>query len=471
MWNFDCVKEQIAVIDDRNDRLTYHELSEHGKNLCRAVGKRCLVFQICGNEMGSLIGYTGFLNGRIVCAMLKADLDENMMLGLYRQYCPSFIWTSAKYREYPFYEECEKVYEDHGYILLRTPYKELPALHEELALLLTTSGSTGSARFVRQSYANIRANTDSIVEYLHLDSSERPITTLPMNYTYGISIINSHLDVGATILLTDRSIVQREFWEFFAEQGATSFGGVPYTYEMLKRLHFMQKELPTLRTMTQAGGKLLPELHREYAQYARDNGKEFVVMYGQCEATARMAYLPPEDSIRKAGSMGIAIPGGRLELLDAAGNRIEEPGRTGELVYYGDNVTLGYAESREDLSLGDERGGRLETGDMAYRDEDGYYFIVGRKKRFLKIYGNRVSLDEAERLVKGKFQEIDVACGGVDDRMDIFLTDMQRADEVKRFLAQKLGFHGSVFRTVPLEEIPHNESGKVLYKELEKYSK
>lgn len=471
MWNFNCMKEQTAVIDDCNARLTYRELSEHGEKLCRAVGKRCLVFQICGNEMGSLIGYTGFLNGRIVCAMLKADLDENMMTSLYHQYCPAYIWTSEKYRRYPFYEECEKVYEDYGYVLLKTPHKEMPDLHEELALLLTTSGSTGSFRFVRQSYGNIRANTDSIVEYLHLDSSERPITTLPMNYTYGISIINSHLDVGATILLTDKSIVQREFWNFFETQGATSFGGVPYTYETLKRLHFVQKELPTLRTMTQAGGKLHPELHKEYAQYAKDTGKEFVVMYGQCEATARMAYLPPKDSIRKAGSMGIAIPGGRLELLDAAGNRIEEPGRTGELVYYGDNVTFGYAESREDLSLGDERGGRLETGDMAYRDEDGYYFIVGRKKRFLKIYGNRVSLDEAEQLVKGKFPEIEAACGGVDERMDIFLTDMQRADEVKRFLAQKLGFHISVFRVVYLEEIPHNESGKVLYKELEKYSK
>jgi acyl-coenzyme A synthetase/AMP-(fatty) acid ligase len=322
---------------------------------------------------------------------------------------------------------------------------------------------------VRQSYENIEANTASIVEYLELDETERPITTLPMNYTYGLSIINSHISVGSTILMTDKSIMQKEFWNFFKEQKATSFGGVPYTYEMLRKLRFMRMDLPSLRTMTQAGGKLTPELHEEFAQYAKSNGKKFVVMYGQCEATARMGYLPAKMAVEKKGSMGVTIPGGEFALIDVNGEKITQPFVTGELVYDGKNVTLGYAECGEDLIKGDERHGHLQTGDMAQFDEDGYYYIVGRKKRFLKIYGNRVNLDEVERLIKGKFDGLDCACAGVDDHMYIFLTESARADELKSFVLEKTKLNPAAFKTEVIDEIPKNDAGKTLYRELEKY--
>jgi acyl-coenzyme A synthetase/AMP-(fatty) acid ligase len=290
-----------------------------------------------------------------------------------------------------------------------------------------------------------------------------------MNYTYGLSIINSHIWVGATILITDKSLMQKEFWSFFKEQKATSFGGVPYTYEMLRKLRFMRMDLPSLRTMTQAGGKLTPELHEEFAEYAKSNGKKFVVMYGQCEATARMGYLPSEMAVEKKGSMGVAIPGGRFTLIDVNGEKITQPFVTGELVYDGKNVTLGYAECGADLIKGDERHGHLQTGDMAQFDEDGCYYIVGRKKRFLKIYGNRVNLDEVDRLIKGKFDEIDCACAGVDDHMYIFLNESGREDEVKSFVSEKTKLNPAAFKTVVIDEIPKNDAGKTLYRELEKY--
>ena len=282
-------------------------------------------------------------------------------------------------------------------------------MHDDLALLLTTSGSVGSPKFVRQSYKNIAANTASIVEYLHLDTAERAITSLPMNYTFGISVINSHLMVGATLVLSPYTIMQREFWTLMSEQKVTSLSGVPYTYEMLDKLRFMRRDLPDLHTLTQAGGKLSPELHQKFAEYAQAQGKSFVVMYGQTEATARMSYLPPELSLTKVGSMGIAVPGGKFSLIDADNQQIIEPGVVGELVYEGDNVTLGYAQSRGDLAKGDEFGGRLLTGDMARFDEDGFFYVVGRKKRFLKIFGNRVNLDETERLIKSHFCDLDCA--------------------------------------------------------------
>lgn len=445
-----------AVVCDGGMVVSYAELKRMTDEWAAKVPPRSLVFLLVGNNIDSLVAYVACLNHGIVPLMLDAKIDGQLLQRFIDVYHPDFIWRPM----------------DAGYVLeprntLNTrkgegcipcdpcfPWFEKKSLFPDLALLLTTSGSTGSPKLVRQSYKNIKANTASIVEYLKLDPSERPITTLPMNYTYGLSIINSHLAVGATILLTEKSIMQREFWNFFSEQGATSFGGVPYTYEMLEKLMFFRRKLPSLRTMTQAGGKILPALHQKFAEYAKREGKNFVVMYGQCEATARMSYLPPERALDKVGSMGIAIPGGRFEIVD------------GELVYYGANVTLGYAECAEDLAKGDERHGRLETGDMARVDEEGFYYIVGRKKRFLKIFGNRVNLDETERLIKGQFRDLDCACGGVDDKMRIFITDQTQVQAVRDFVAEKTHLNFSAFDVQFLATIPKNASGKTLYSEL-----
>jgi acyl-coenzyme A synthetase/AMP-(fatty) acid ligase len=218
--------------------------------------------------------------------------------------------------------------------------------------------------------------------------------------------------------------------------------------------------------MTQAGGKLSPDLHKKIAEFAQASGREFFVMYGQTEATARMSYLPSEKSLEKYGSMGIAIPGGEFELIDENGEIIEENETVGELVYKGDNVALGYAECGADLSKGDEFSGVLITGDMAKRDSDGYYYITGRKKRFLKLFGSRINLDETERLLDSRFKDIDCACGGIDDKMTVFLTDSDKAAQVIDFLVEKTGFHHTAFTAVVVERLPRNEAGKILYSEL-----
>jgi len=422
------------------------------------------VFVLCSNTAGAVIGYTAFIQHRIVPVLLHAHLDTELLTELMDTYCPVYIWLPEELAGR--FQEMDKTYENYGYVLLKTGYKTSYPMHEELGLLLTTSGSTGSPKLVRQSYENVKVNAGQISEYLELTDGERPVTTLPMNYTYGLSIINSHLSVGAKLLLTERGLMDRKFWDFMTEQRATSFGGVPYTYEMLERLRFFEMDLPYLRTMTQAGGKLPPELHRKFAEYAREHGKHFVVMYGACEATARMGYLPPERALEKCGSCGIAIPGGTFYLVDEDGQRIEEPRVAGELVYEGRNVTMGYAQCGADLIRGDERQGRLETGDMAERDADGFYFIVGRKKRFLKIYGNRVNLDETDRLIRAEFPLLDCASTGVDDHMEIFVTDASVSDQIKTFIAAKTNLNPAAFEVHTVEHIPRNDAGKVLYQEL-----
>lgn len=469
VWNFDEYKCNTALRDEAGAVLTYAQLMESGEKIYNAIGRRCLVFSFCENSIGSVVGYAAFVNNGIVPVLLNSHMDRELADELITRYKPSYLWApvaqAADFEQY----QAEMILEMFGYMLMRTSFDVEYPLHKELCLLLTTSGSTGSPKFVRQSYTNVLENARSIVEYLQLDETERPITTLPMNYTYGLSIINSHFLAGATLLLTDKGLMQKEFWNFFKEQEATSFGGVPYTYEMLDRLRFYRMDLPSLRYSTQAGGKLTPELHRKFAENAQEKGTKFIVMYGQCEATARMGYLPADKSLEKCGSMGIAIPGGTFHLIDVEGQDITEPHITGELVYEGANVTLGYAECGEDLIKGDERGGILQTGDMAQFDEDGYYYIVGRKKRFLKIYGNRVNLDEIDRLVKAHFDNIDCASAGVDDHMYLFVTDETIAEDVKSFVVHKTGLNPAAFKTVVIEEIPKNDAGKTLYKELAKY--
>jgi hypothetical protein len=224
---------KTAIKDDSGYSLTYGDACRTIREFDDLKLPRSVIFCLCENCAGSLIGYMAFENNRQVPLLLSAGLDEGLRTNLENMYTPSYYWVpERKSGEIGG----EKIYEAYGYVLLKTDFPKEYPLYDELGLLLTTSGSTGSPKFVRQSYANILDNAQSIVQYLKLSADERPITTLPMNYTYGLSIINSHLLVGAAILMTEKGLMQTEFWSFFREAGATSFGGVPYTYEMLEKL-------------------------------------------------------------------------------------------------------------------------------------------------------------------------------------------------------------------------------------------
>lgn len=465
IWNLKQFGNRTALLDDNGKAITYNQLSDETSALAKKIGHRCLVFVLCRNTIGSVLGYVSFVNNGIVALLLNSNFDDTLLSKLIDTYRPLYLWIPISKTAH--FVNYIKEYETFDYALLKTNFSDC-SLYNELALLLTTSGSTGSPKFVRQSYANVLSNAEAIVDYLNIDSNERPVTLLPMYYTFGLSVINSHLLVGATLLITDKTLMHSELWKFIKEAKATSLSGVPYTYEMLDRLRFYRMDLPSLRTLTQAGGRLSPKLHEKFSQYAADSGRKFVVMYGQCEATARMSYLPSERSCEKIGSIGIAIPGGCFHLIDADGSVIDEPDADGELIYNGPNVTLGYAECIDDLAKGDERNGVLATGDIARFDSDGFYYIVGRKKRFLKIFGNRVNLDEVDSLVYGEFG-IDMASAGVDDHLYIFVTLEKYAEQVRSFVIDKTKLNPAAFKIKVIDRIPKNESGKTLYSELSKY--
>ena len=464
---FDLIKfkDNTAVITDKGERLTYGELDAQAAKFAEAVKDKGLLICLCENRLGSLVGYVGCLKFQIPIVLLDGGKEAGSIKNLVEIYQPEYLWLlENRVGDY----EGERVYEYANYVLLRMQYAqeiEKPEINPELALCLTTSGSTGSPKFVRLSQENVKANAEQIAEYLEIDENERPVTVLPSYYSYGVSVINSHLIKGATLLMTEGTIAQREFWIFMKENQATSISGVPYTYEMLKMLRFFRMDLPYLKTMTQAGGKLNKDIAKEYIEFAQSKGKRFFVMYGQTEATARMSYLPLEHALDKYASIGIAIPRGKFSLIDVNGNAIEESDVDGELVYEGPNVSLGYAECRADLAKGDENHGVLHTGDVARRDADGYYYITGRMKRFVKVWGNRCNLDATEQLVKAITTSC--ACVGVDDKITIFVTEPGLEDAIVKLLVEKTGFNNRAFTVKVIDAIPVKSSGKIDYQTMQ----
>lgn len=454
-------QDKVAIRDDSGYSLTYADACRTVEEFKALNLPRSVIFCLCENCAGSLIGYMAFENNRQVPLLLSAGLDEELRSRLESMYTPGYYWVPER-REQEI--KGEKIYSAYGYVLLKTEYEPYP-LNDKLSMLLTTSGSTGSPKLVRHKYGNLEANAENVAKvFAWRPDEENGICDLPMNYTMGLNVINSHLVVGASVLMVKANLMDPGFWEFIKANGGTSFCGVPFSYEVMRRIGFDQMDLPRLRTLAEGGGKLTDKMFRWIATYARDSGKRFCATFGTSETSARMAFLNPDLALDKIGSIGKAIPNGELFLLDETSE--EDGSTTGELGYRGPNVTMGYACCREDLMKDDEFCGEYHTGDIARRDAEGFYFIIGRKGRFLKLFGLRVSLDETERILKTQYPNADFVCTGDDQRMNIFCTDEAIRDEVVPFISAKTNLYKSAFRVIVIDTIPRNEYGKVRFAEL-----
>ena len=340
-----------------------------------------------------------------------------------------------------------------------------PRIAGDLAVLLSTSGTTGSPKLVRLSHRNIAANATSIAQYLEIDGGERAIASLPIHYSYGLSVLHSHLVAGASVMLTDHSIMQPEFWSDAARWGVTSFAGVPYSYAILERTALLRTSMPeTMRTLTQAGGRLAPESVTELHDLMGERGGRLWVMYGQTEATARISYVPPQALPDKAHTIGIPIPGGRLSVRSGT-QLATEPDVEGELVYHGPNVMLGYATQPEDLAGEDTQGGELRTGDLGCFDADGFFRVTGRIKRIAKVFGMRQNLDEIESAASA-YGPVAAADGG--DRIVLWCeadADIE-PDDLRRAVARRFGLNPRAFEVKEIEELPRTAAGKLDYERL-----
>jgi long-chain acyl-CoA synthetase len=348
-----------------------------------------------------------------------------------------------------------------------------PALAPEWpALVLYTSGSTGTPHGVVQTFRNVDANARSIVEYLGLTADDRALVALPLYYCYGRSVLQTHLLVGGSIFLDSRMAFPRSVLESLAAEGCTGFAGVPLTFEIFRRqVDLSAIEFPRLRYLTQAGGAMAPSTI-DWVRSAFRPARLFV-MYGQTEATARLSYLPPERAEDKRGSIGIPIPGVELRILDEAGAELP-PGEVGELVARGANVTPGYlGEPEETAAI--LRDGWLWTGDLAERDPDGFFYHRGRAKEILKIGGHRASPIEIEQVVAQHPDVAEAAVIGVPHELlgevpHVFVVLRPGATPVEadlvRFCRGRLPAYRVPVGVTFVETLPRNESGKLLRAEL-----
>jgi acyl-CoA synthetase (AMP-forming)/AMP-acid ligase II len=425
--------DQIAVLTETTS-LTYRELAEQVAAVASQLGAtRRLVLLETRNDLSTLVHYLGALAGDHVVLPMSAGRSHP---GVLRCYDPDVVLG------------------DHGIDERRLGSTH--RLHPDLALLLSTSGSTGSPKLVRLSRCNLVANAKAIADYLDIRETDRAATTLPLSYCYGLSVVHSHLLRGAGLILTDRSVVDEQFWALFRRRRGTSFAGVPYTFEMLERIDFDGIDLPDLRYVTQAGGRLSPERVHSFAELGTRKGWQLFVMYGATEATARMAYLPPDLAQTHPGSIGRPIPGGSftLEPLDGW----SDPD-VGELVYHGPNVMMGYARGSADLALG-KTVDTLHTGDVARRNLDGLYEVIGRSGRFVKLYGLRIDLQRVESALSA--EGVTAFCIDDGDRLAVAAVGSGEP-AVQRITVSASGLPAAAVRVITMPELPLLPSGKPDY--------
>ena len=412
---FDLGRDGTAVVDEGRE-VSYRELAALSADAVKGLKPQTVKVVVNGQDLATVATFVGCVNSGVVPLMVPATMDPALLARL------------------------------------RSMYEGKPT-SPDLALLLTTSGSTGSPKLVRISRANLRADNEMSERLFSLDAATRMTMILPICYAWGLSVACAVLKAGGALVMTRRTVMDAELADVMLAAGATHLAGVPYMYEVLDRFRFFEREFPALRGLLVSGGALAPALRRKFAEEAKARGISFSEGYGQTETTGVMSTIRTDLLPERIGSIGRAGEGGRFRIDD------------GELVYEGPIVAMGYAVCAEDLLGGDEWKGVRRTGDLASIDSEGYVTLSGRASRFLKIFGNRVSLDEVENLVKDGFPGAGCAATGADGDLRVFVASAA-PEEVERFLVAKLHFNATVMKVRAVDAIPLNANGKTDYPKL-----
>jgi acyl-CoA synthetase (AMP-forming)/AMP-acid ligase II len=435
--------ERPAVVTPAGS-LTYAELAGRVTAAREGLGRtRRLVLVEAENHLDCLVAYLGALAGNHAVLLVPGAAPGGSR-ALVERYDPDVVAGPGP----------------GGWSVRERRPGSRHLLHHDLALLLGTSGSAGSPKLVRLSRENLTSNAEAIAAILGIADDDRAITSLPVSYCYGLSVVHSHLQRGASLVLTGLSVLDDGFWDLVARHGVTALAGVPHTFDLLDRIGWRAMDLPSLRLVTQAGGRLAPDRVRRYAELGAARGWDFVVMYGQTEATARMAFLPPALAASRPAAVGVPVPGGSFRIEPdgtppADGAPSAAP--VGEIVYTGPNVMLGYAETPADLALG-RTVTELRTGDLGLIAPDGLLEITGRRSAITKLFGIRVDLERLDADLAA--QGVRACSTGTDEHLDVALAGCGRPDQVRADLARQLGLPAFAIRVAELAEIPRLPSGK-----------
>lgn len=432
--NFSEFKKRTALIENKI-KVSFDEIIKYSKTLHKKIDDNSVSLLIADNNINFVKGYISFLEKKKNISILADESFDNKFFNkIVIAYQPNYIFLPLRLKK--FFKLYKVIYKFSDYIVLKTSFIKHKNLNFKNFLLLSTSGTTQNPKFVRLSRQNIETNVKNIIKYLKITHSHTTITTMPLGYSYGLSILNSHLKAGAKTIITKRKIFEKEFWEILKSEKVCSFGGVPEFYEFLQKLNFKKRIGKSLKYMTQAGGKLSEESLKFYGRVCKEKKIKFYTMYGQTEASPRISYLNWNNFFKSFGSVGRALAGCRLILKDKKGKVINKANKAGEIYFYGKNVFLGYANSLKDLYKDDEMNGELITGDIGRYDKLKNLYILGRKDKIVKIFGKRCNLGDLEDFLKKK--KLLVKCKYNKPFLEIYTNLVNQEKKIKKFSSEFL---------------------------------
>ena len=463
--SFNKYNKNIAIIDKEYSNLSYKQVLIETDKIKKKIKNRSLILIVSENSIGSLLAYLFCIMNNHVGIVVESKTTKKNILKIFKNYQPDYIFLSKKIKSI-FKNISSEKYTFFDQSLMKNKINKKKKLNKSLSLLLPTSGSMGSIKFVKLSRNNLKYNTDSIISYLKISKKDSAITNLPISYSYMLSVINTHFEVGASIVISKYSLIEKKFWETLKENKITSFNGVPYTYEMLIRIGLKNIKTDTLKYLTHAGGKLEKDKLKEIIKFCKKNNLKFFSMYGQTEASPRISYLKPEFSQKKIGSIGKGIPGSKMYIINNTGKKILKPFVEGEIICEGKNVFMGYSKDYNDLKNANEENYKLKTGDLGYFDKNGFFYITSRISRIAKIFGNRVDLGALESLMSQKSYK--VACLSDNKIVFIFIEKKYNKTNLINTISKITNLSINSFELIKLKYLPRTANNKISYSELKK---
>lgn len=442
----------IAILDDKGNTFTYKELAKEAEKLSQFIAYRSVVFLLCDHQTETLrfLYEIFFINS--IPLLLSSDTDRELIDNLIKIYQPQYIYCKKTTR---FAKEYLYNLEFDSHVVLKTESIQYP-VHPDLALLLSTSGTTGSAKLVRLSYDNLYDNISNACQKLCIHKGQKGISPLPVNHIYGLDFCLWHWHCGATLLTTEESVISKKFLEFYEREKANNFAGTPYIYKLLKKIQFWDLEKIHYLHVAMSAGEQMSQI--DQMDLVSILGNKFWISYGQTECAYMISAMNFDKSNIKFGSVGKVLDNVKIKV-----------NTNGELLVESKSVCMGYANTVEQIADGDENHGIISTGDKAWVDKDGCIYLRGRLTRYIKILGKRTSLDDIEEYLKNKFSGGEFACIGSDNYIVVFFTGEEESldRKIPIILDRCMRIPQKFVSCMPLKKLPRGDTGKIIYKMLE----
>jgi long-subunit acyl-CoA synthetase (AMP-forming) len=445
----------IKIISENGTCYTIKDIKNIKEKFESLLKKKKLILFIVDNDEFAIIFYIVCLIYKQGLMIINSNITNNSLDSIIKKFKPDIIFSKNS-KNFNNSKNYKIIKSFEYYNIYQYNNNKNLEIHKDLALLLTTSGTSGESKFVKLSYQNIYTNAEAIKKYLGIKSTDRTMTILPIHYSYGISVINSHLVAGAKIFVNKLSFLEKEFWERIKKFKITNFSGVPFHYEILYKMNIKKLPIRNIKVFTQAGGKLNPNLVKYFTNELIKLKKKFFVMYGQTEASPRISYINQKNLRKYPDSVGKAVPGGAIYIK-------KKKNQVGEIYYRGKNIYCGYASDRNHLN--DLKKIKiLKTGDIGYKKKN-FLFITGRISRFIKIHGIRLNIDTLEEYLNNL--KISCRCIFKNEKIYIFFLNMNiDENKIKELINRDFEVHTNSIKLIKINKFPLLTNKKIDYKQL-----